>query len=178
MEFRRVWFPGGCYFFTVVTYKRQPILTIPDNISRLRKAFAHINRKLPFKIDGIVVLPNHLHSIWRLPEDDYDYATRWRLIKHFFSRSCLVIEENKNQSRQNKNEKTVWQRRYWEHLIRDEKDWRKHMDYIHYNPVKHGFVTKPDDWPHSSFKMAVKEGLYEIDWGSSEPDTIDDTDLE
>ena len=178
MEFRRVWFPGGCYFFTVVTYKRQPILTIPDNISRLRKAFAHINRKLPFKIDGIVILPNHLHSIWRLPEDDYDYATRWRLIKHFFRRSCLVIEENKNQSRQNKNEKTVWQRRYWEHLIRDEKDWRKHMDYIHYNPVKHGFVAKPDDWPHSSFKMAVKEGLYEIDWGSSEPDTIDGTDFE
>jgi putative transposase len=107
-----------------------------------------------------------------LPENDVDFATRWRLIKHFFSRSCLGIEKYQDQSRRNKKEKVVWQRRYWEHLIRDEKDWQRHMDYIHYNPVKHGFVTKPGDWLHSSFKRAVRQGLYEIDWGSSEPETI------
>ena len=90
MEYRRTWRPGGWYFFTVVTYKRQPILTVTENISRLKTAFRHVKQKRPFEIDGIVVLPDHVHCIWRLPEDDDDFATRWRLIKHFFSRSCSV----------------------------------------------------------------------------------------
>ncbi|OHB34879.1 MAG: transposase [Planctomycetes bacterium GWA2_40_7] len=178
MEYRRAWSPGGCFFFTVVTYKRQPILTIPENISRLRKAFAHVKHKRQFEIDGIVVLPNHLHSIWQLPEDDDDFATRWRLIKHFFSKSYLSIEKIQNRSRQSKNEKTVWQRRYWEHLIRGENDWQRHMDYIHYNPVKHGLVERACDWPYSSFERAVEQGLYERDWGTNEPDTLKGMDFE
>lgn len=138
----------------------------------------HVKRKQSFDIAGIVVLPNHLHCIWRLPENDYDFATRWRLIKHFFSRSCIGVEEVQNQSRISKKEKPVWQRRYWEHVIRDEKDWQRHMDYIHYNPVKHGLVKKPVDWPHSSFERAVKNGLYERDWGCSEPDSLKGMDIE
>jgi len=135
-------------------------------------AFADVKRKHPFEIDGIVLLPNHIHCIWRLPEDDDDFATRWRLIKHYFSRFCLGVKEIQNQSRRNKYEKAVWQRRYWEHLIRDERDWQRHMDYIHYNPVRHGLVTRPCNWTHSSFERAVKQGLYEIDWGSNEPENI------
>ncbi len=116
--------------------------------------------------------------MWQLPANDCDFATRWRLIKHFFSRSCISVEDAQNQSRISKNEKTVWQRRYWEHLIRDEKDWQRHMDYIHYNPVKHGLVERPGDWPHSSFERAVKHGLYERDWGCSEPDSLKGMDIE
>ncbi len=173
------------------TYKRQPILTIPENISRLKTAFRHVKQKRPFEIDGIVVLPDHVHCIWRLPEEDDDFATRWRLIKHFFSRSCSVgrmgeaerthqsgTDKVANPSRTGKREKPVWQRRYWEHLIRNEEDWRRHMDYIHYNPVKHGLVASPYDWLNSSFKKAVKRGLYERDWGSNEPDTIREMNLE
>ena len=191
MEYRRAWREGGCYFFTVVTYKRQPILTVSENVSRLRMAFRHVKQKRPFEIDGIVVLPDHVHCIWRLPEEDDDFATRWRLIKHFFSRSCSVgrmgeaerthqsgTDKVANPSRTRKREKPVWQRRYWEHLIRNEEDWRRHMDYIHYNPVKHGLVASPCDWPNSSFKKAVKRGLYERDWGSNEPDTIREMNLE
>ena len=226
MEYRRAWRPGGWYFFTVVTYKRQPILTVSENVSRLRMAFGHVKRKHPFEIDGIVVLPDHLHCIWRLPEEEDDFATRWRLIKHFFSRSCLSLKEAKSNnfdgpasldpsyvtevsrmggaertkqsdssrtkfvgwvkqsapinptSRTRKREKAVWQRRYWEHLIRNKEDWRRHMDYIHYNPVKHGLAARPCDWPHSSFEKVVKQGLYERDWGSSEPETIGEMDFE
>lgn len=158
MEYRRAWCECGCYFFTVVTYERQPILTKQGNVLRLRRAFEYIKRKRPFIIDGIVVLPDPLHCIWRLPEDDCDFAIRWQLIKHYFSRSCSGIKEVSNPTRKNKKEKAVWQRRYWEHLIRDEKDWCKHMDYIHYNPVKHGFVDKPIKWQYSSFKKCVERG--------------------
>jgi len=191
MEYRRAWRQGGCYFFTVVTYKRQPILANPENISLLRKAFNHIRGKRHFTMDGIVVLPGHLHCIWKLPENDSDFATRWRLIKHFFSRSCSVgrmgeaerthqsgADKVANPSRTKKREKPVWQRRYWEHLIRDEQDWRKHMDYIHYNPVKHGIVNAPIQWPYSSFKQCVKKGWYSSEWGSSEPGTIAGMDIE
>ena len=191
MEYRRAWREGGCYFFTVVTYKRQPILTVSENVSRLRMAFRHVKQKRPFEIDGIVVLPDHVHCIWRLPEEDDDFATRWRLIKHFFSRSCSVgrmgeakrthqtiIEETQSNSRKGKQERAVWQRRYWEHLIRDEQDWRKHMDYIHYNPVKHGIVNAPIQWPYSSFKQCVNKGWYSSEWGSSEPDTLKGMDFE
>lgn len=178
MEYRRAWCAGGWYFFTVVTYKRQPILTVPENISRLRMAFHHVKQKRPFGIDGIVVLPDHVHCVWRLPEEDRDFATRWRLIKHFFSRACFSLEETKSHSRKGKQERTVWQRRYWEHLIRNEEDWRRHMDYIHYNPVRHKLVARPCDWPHSSFQKVVKQGLYEWDWGSSEPETIEEMDFE
>ena len=170
-QYRRVYQRGGCYFFTVVTFKRFKYLAKPENIQRLRDAFRHVMLRYPFHMDAIVVLPNHLHCIWMLPEGDNDFSVRWRLIKRYFSIGINVPLTKRG-------EKKVWQRRFWEHLIRDEKDWQRHMDYIHYNPVKHGFVTKPIDWPYSSFEMAIKQGLYEKDWGSNEPVTIEDMGFE
>jgi putative transposase len=122
-------------------------------------------------MDAIVVLPNHLHCIWILPEGDNDFSVRWRLIKRYFSIGINVPLTKRG-------EKKVWQRRFWEHLIRDEKDWQRHMDYIHYNPVKHGFVESPIEWPHSSLETAVKQGLYERNWGGSEPVALKDMDFE
>ncbi|MBI5970194.1 MAG: transposase [Deltaproteobacteria bacterium] len=179
MEYRRAWQKGGCYFFTVVTHERHPILTIPENVDRLRAAFDHIRRKRPFEIDGIVILPDHIHCIWQLPEDDDDFPTRWRLIKHYFSRLCKGFDgAASSQSRQSKDEKAIWQRRYWEHLVRDEDDWQRHMDYIHYNPVKHGLVDSSAKWPHSSFRRCVERGWYSQDWGDMEPKIIKGMNLE
>jgi len=118
-----------------------------------------------------VVLPDHLHRIWQMPDQDADFSRRWRLIKRYFS-----IGMDAEVSR--RREKQIWQRRFWEHLVRDEEDWRQHMDYIHYNPVKHGYVKTPYDWPHSSFRRAVKHGLYPPDWGASQPAAIAGMDFE
>ena len=158
MDYRRVWQPGGSYFFTVVTHQRQNLLVQNEYLKYLRQAFHHIRKKRPFRIDAIVVLPDHLHCIWQLPPDDDDFATRWRLIKHFVS--CKI---NKNLN----NKTVIWQKRYWEHCIRNENDWKNHMDYIHYNPVKHGYVTSPGEWSHSSFSRAVNKGFYDINWGGN-----------
>ena len=117
-------------------------------------------------------MPDHLHCLWRLPEGDNDFSTRWRLIKRYFAVGMDTAVNNRR-------EKAVWQRRYWEHLIRDEEDWLRHMDYIHYNPVKHGYVTAPANWPHSSFQQAVLKGWYPADWGAqSEPAVIAGCDFE
>lgn len=164
-DYRRAFQSGGCYFFTVVTYQRRPWLTEEPSIERLRKAFRHVMESRPFSIDAIVILPDHLHCIWQLPEGDDDFSERWRQIKRFVS---IGLKSQLNA----RNEKALWQRRYWEHLIRDEEDWHRHMDYIHYNPVKHGFVKRPADWPHSSFKLALKRGWYEASWGNTEPTSI------
>ncbi len=161
MDYQRVWQPGGCYFFTVVTHQRQMLFAQKEYIQYLREGFQHIHKKRPFTIDAIVVLPDHIHCIWRLPVNDTDYATRWRLIKHFVT--CKI---NNNYESKIK----IWQKRYWEHCLRDENDWRNHMDYIHYNPVKHGYVSSPLEWPYSSFARAVENGRYSKDWG----DNIDD----
>ncbi len=158
MDYRRVWQSGGCYFFTVVTYQRQALLVQNEYIHCLREAFHHIRKKRPFIIDAIVVLPDHLHCIWRLPHDDADYAIRWRLIKHFVTRRI-----NKNHATKVK----IWQMRYWEHCLRDENDWQNHMDYIHYNPVKHGYVLSPLEWPYSSFGREVENGRYDKSWGKN-----------
>ncbi len=170
-QYRRAYQQGGCYFFTVVTFKRFKYLAKPENIQRLRDAFQHVMLSYPFTIDAIVVLPDHIHCIWILPEGDDDFSIRWRLIKRYVSVGINVPVTQRG-------EKKVWQRRFWEHLIRDEKDWQRHMDYIHYNPVKHGFVKSPIDWPHSSFKTAVKQGYYEKEWGCDEPVTIKNMDSE
>lgn len=171
-EYRRLYQPGGCYFFTVVTLERRPLLTQPQSIARLRAAFKQVTNRRPFEIESIVIMPDHLHCLWRLPEGDNDFSTRWRLIKRYFA---VGIDTAVN----NRREKAVWQRRYWERLIRDEEDWLRHMDYIHYNPVKHGYVTAPADWPHSSFQQAVLKGLYPADWGvQSEPAAIAGCDFE
>lgn len=169
--YRRAYQSGGCYFFTVVTHERLPILTQPDIIERLRAAFRHVRSSRPFTIDALVVLPDHLHCIWHLPEGDDDFSTRWRLIKHYVS-SAIDAPVNK------RNEKLVWQRRYWEHLLQDEEDWRRHMDYIHYNPVKHGYVKQPGDWRFGSFQRAQNDGLYPPDWGILEPENVSRMEIE
>jgi putative transposase len=128
-------------------------------------AFRHVMEIRPFSIDAIVILPDHLHCIWQLPEGDNNFPERWRQIKRFVS---IGLKSTLNE----RNEKDLWQRRYWEHLIKDEEDWRRHIDYIHYNPVKHGYVERPADWPYSSFKIAMKRDWYEATWGDSEPPNI------
>jgi len=163
MQYRRSRQSGGSYFFTLVTHQRQPLLSIPENIGRLRIAFKREMEKYPFTIDAIVVLPDHLHTIWTLPENDTDYSTRWSRIKRYFSSGCISANAAQSASRHNKREKPVWQRRFWEHTIRDENDWQRHMDYIHYNPVKHGHAKSAGEWPYSSFKRCVQRGWYEPD---------------
>ena len=169
MQYRRAKSPGSSYFFTVVTYNRRPILCKAENIQILRDSFREVKQKHPFIIDAIVVLPNHLHCIWTLPKADADFSTRWRLIKSWFSRRCQIkYPEKISASRQNKGEKAIWQRRFWEHLIRDQQDFENHVDYIHYNPVHHGLVLSPKDWQYSSFHKYVRDGVYDCNWGSSE----------
>jgi putative transposase len=170
-EYRRLYQPGGSYFFTIVTYQRTKILSLPDNITRLKSAMDKVMGKYSFTMEAFVILPDHIHCIWRLPPGDSDYSTRWRLIKGHIS---IGINEPVNE----RGEKKIWQRRFWEHVLRDEEDWRRHMDYIHYNPVKHGYVVSPREWPHSSFRQALKDGLYAEDWGSGEPGSISRMDLE
>ncbi|WP_413167561.1 REP-associated tyrosine transposase [Capilliphycus salinus ALCB114379] len=169
MRYRRAKINGGTYFFTVVTYQRRKILCEPDNIALLREAFRYVMGNHPFTIDAIVILPDHLHSIWTLPENDSDFSTRWRLIKSEFSRRCdSKYKQKSSLSRQRKNEQAIWQRRFWEHCIRDDKDLIQHIDYIHYNPVKHGLVKSPKDWQYSSFHRFVKNGLLTLNWGENE----------
>jgi putative transposase len=169
--YRRAYQDGGCYFFTIVTHKRRSLLTNPDVLKRLREAFRHVRTTRPFDIDAAVVLPDHLHCLWRLPPDDDDFPIQWRMIKHYVS---VGIEAPRNK----RNEKLIWQRRFWEHLIRDEEDWRRHMDYIHYNPVKHGYVLRPSDSLHSSFQQAVKKNVYAPDWGACEPENVKQMNME
>lgn len=141
------------------------------HIENLREAFRQIRNDHPFNIDAIVILPEHLHCIWQLPADDNDYSTRWRLIKSKFSMS-IAKEERISVSRKRKSERGIWQRRYWEHCIRDEWDYQNHLDYIHYNPVKHGYVQLVKDWPYSSFHQCVKSGMYPENWSAS-PEIIE-----
>jgi len=157
MQYRRFYQSGARYFFTVVTENREPLLI--ENIERLRAAFRLCLSRYPFEIEAIVVLPDHLHTVWRLPEGDANFSKRWMVIKRKFSAGLpsRVVSDSKT----NKREKGVWQRRFWEHCIRDEHDWRQHVDYIHFNPVKHGYVSAPQDWLYSSFNQAVSKGWYE-----------------
>ncbi|NEQ67808.1 MAG: transposase [Symploca sp. SIO2D2] len=167
MQYRRAKTPGATYFFTVITYKRNRILCILENVDLLRKSFWRVMQEYPFKIDAFVLLPEHLHCIWTLPENDADFSNRWRLVKNYFSRQCREQYQGRiSVSRKRKGEKGIWQRRFWEHQIRDEEDFAQHVDYIHYNPVRHGLVKSPKDWEYSSFHRYVRDGVYPIDWGS------------
>lgn len=154
---------GGTYFFTVNLAERHGNRLLVDNIDALRAAFRQTRIERPFSMLAWVVLPEHLHCLWRMPLGDHDYATRWRLIKSRFSRAIPRVE-HRNASRMAKAERGLWQRRYWEHLIRDEDDLRAHIDYIHINPLKHGHVERVRDWPHSSFHAHVGNGVLPIDW--------------
>ena len=157
---------GGVYFFTVNLAERRDNTLLVDRIDALWDAFRQARRERPFALEAIVVLPEHLHCLWRLPAGDNDFPTRWRLIKSRFSRA-VAVTESRTQSRRHKGERGIWQRRYWEHVIRDDADFRHHLDYIHFNPVKHGHVAVPRDWPYSSFRRWVVRGVYEPDWGAA-----------
>ena len=166
MRYRRTEVAGATYFFTVnLLNRRQTLLT--DHIDTLRACIKTVKKRHPFHIDAMVILPDHLHAIWTLPPGDADFAKRWMLVKTAFSRS-LPKHEIINQSRKLKRERGIWQRRYWEHLIRDDLDYQRHVDYIHYNPVKHGYVDKVVEWPYSSIHWFIDKGIITSDWSVGE----------
>lgn len=160
---------GGCYFFTVVTLHRRPFLTHPDVRLALRQSIADTRSTYPFTIDAWVLLPDHMHCIWTLPRGDVAYSKRWGLIKAGTSQRLkeagFLLGRQATVSAENKRETGFWQPRFWEHLIQNEGDLQKHLDYTHFNPAKHGLVEQPKDWPFSSFHRYVKEGYYPEDWG-------------
>ena len=167
-HYRRSLTGGATFFFTVNTYQRQAILTLPDVRTALREAINHVRETMPFSVDAWVLLPDHLHTIWTLPANDAAYGKRWGIIKAHVSRCCAHMVEGttpRNQSRAKRRERNLWQRRFWEHQIRDDLDYQRHVDYIHYNPVKHGLVKQAVDWPYSTFHQHVSHGVYDEDWG-------------
>lgn len=162
-RYRRAKIEGGTFFFTVTLADRSSDLLVRET-ERLRSAYRSTRSKLPFVTHAICILPDHLHAIWTLPANDSDFGSRWMLIKSGLSRG-LPAAASRSGSKVAKREKGIWQRRYWEHAIRDDKDFERHVDYIHYNPVKHGFVSRVADWPHSSFHRYVERGILPADWG-------------
>jgi putative transposase len=171
-NYRRNTVKGGRYFFTVNLTDRASCL-LTENITLLRQSIAYVMHKHPFHIDAMVVLPDHMHAIWTLPENDADYALRWRLIKTHFSRHIAKTEKI-SQSRISKGERGIWQRRYWEHTIKDDRDFANHVDYIHINPVKHGYVSRATEWPHSSIHKYIKAGKLPTNWAGDKNAKLSD----
>jgi putative transposase len=163
-NYRRVYTLGATWFFTVNLAERKWNTLLVDEIEPLRQAFRTVQQRHPFHIDAIVVMPDHLHCIWTLPDGDTDYSMRWNLLKGQFSRS-LEKGERVSASRMGKRERGIWQRRFWAHLILDQEDFNRHVEYIHWNPVKHGLATQVVDWPYSSFHHYVRHGVYPAAWG-------------
>jgi putative transposase len=166
-NYRRAWHPGGTYFFTVNLLQRTENDLLVRHIDLLREAIRATRQTFPFTIHALVVLPDHMHCVISLPVGDADFALRWRLIKTHFSKA-IPDKEWRSDTRQRRGERGIWQRRYWEHLIRDEKDFAAHMDYVHINPLKHGLVTRVADWPHSTFHRLVEDAVYPYDWAGGE----------
>jgi len=162
-RYRRLNIEGGTFFFTVTLADRTSDLLV-THIDRLRDIYRSVQHERPFDSVAICILPDHLHAIWSLPPGDSDFATRWNIIKGGFSRG-LPSSASRSPSKLAKREKGIWQRRYWEHAIRDEAELARHIDYIHFNPVKHGLVPHVSDWLHSSFHQYVKRGDLPSDWG-------------
>jgi putative transposase len=168
-RYRRVRIEGGWFFFTVTLADRSSDLLV-RHVARLRRAYVAAQKRDPFETIAVCVLPDHMHAIWALPPDDADFSRRWSLIKHDFS--CGLPENpQRTRSKIARREKGIWQRRYWEHAIRDEADLSRHIDYIHFNPVKHRLVTRACDWPHSSFHRYVARGFLPADWGGDVGET-------
>ena len=168
MRYRRAWQPGGAYFFTVNLSERSRTLLV-DRIEDLRGAVCKVKQAHPFNMLAWVVLPDHLHAIWALPESDADFAMRWALIKAGFSRS-IPQGERISAARMRKGERGIWQRRYWEHMIADEDDLQRHVDYIHINPVKHGHAARASEWPYSSIHRYIERGWLPRDWAAGASD--------
>lgn len=162
VRYRRNLIPGGTFFFTATLDDRRSSALV-DHVEKLRGAFRVTRAERPFAIDAIVILPDHLHVIMTLPDNDADFPGRWKRIKSIFTHrlaaSGVAI------SRNHRGEFALWQRRFWEHTIRDEADFERCADYIHFNPVKHGLVSSPSDWPHSSLHRYVRADLLPPDWG-------------
>lgn len=168
MQYRRLYIKGGTYFFTLVTYNRKPIFSSVAAVQLLSTALTYTASRMPFETVAYVILPDHLHYIFTLPIESSDFSTRWRLIKSHFTRQwCKEGSISNHPSRIKKGELDVWQRRFWEHLIRDETDLARHIEYIHYNPVKHGFVNAAMEWKYSSFMDFVRDGMYPSNWGEN-----------
>jgi putative transposase len=168
-NYRRLYVNGGTYFITQVTYQRHPWLCSEIGRLALRSAIQHVRQQYPFQIDAIVLLPDHFHTIWTLPPNDSNFSLRMRLIKRFVTKyygAKLEIDIGISKSRSARKEGNLWQRRFWEHSIRDETDFNNHSDYIHYNPVKHGLCAKPQAWEFSSIHRLISSGIYPLDWGA------------
>lgn len=162
-NYRRAYIAGGTWFFTVNLLQRQNNDLLVRNIDLLRQTVKQVQAKYPFHIDAWVVLPEHMHCVWTLPANDADFSTRWRLIKSGFSRA-IPKTEYRSKVRIKNGERGVWQRHYWEHYIRDDSDFQRHVDYVHVNPLKHGYVRRVIDWPYSTFHRYVAEGTYPPYW--------------
>jgi putative transposase len=160
---------GTTFFFTAVAYQRRPILCDAVIRTALRDAIRVVRVSQPFSIDGWVLLPDHLHCIWTLPSDDTDFSQRWSQIKHRVSYACGHRYRMRGSDAQaRRGEASIWQRRFWEHRIRDDIDMRRHLDYIHFNPVKHGYAKIAAAWPYSTFGRYVNAGVYPADWGGTD----------
>jgi putative transposase len=165
-EYRRYYVPGAAWFFTVNLARRRDNRLLIEHIESLRRAFGYVKERHPFRLEAIVVLPEHLHCIWTLPPDEADFSLRWRLLKSHFSRA-IPTGERLSASRAKRGERGLWQRRFWAHLLRGQADYNAHCDYIHWNPVKHGLVSRAADWPHSTFHHYAASGAYTQNWGHS-----------
>lgn len=162
-NYQRIYHRGGMYFFTVNLQQRNGNDLLVSHIDLLRAVVKRVRQRHPFAIHGWVVLPDHLHCLLQLPPGDSDHSCRWQLIKAGFAKS-LPYGEHRCASRRKRGERGIWQRRYWEHLIRDERDYLAHLDYIHINPLKHGLVERVVDWPYSTFHRWVRAGVYSHAW--------------
>jgi putative transposase len=171
VHYRRNQLPGGTYFFTVTLADRRSF-ALTENIEHLRASFRRVKVTQPFAIVAMAVLPEHLHAIWTLPPGDADYPGRWRAIKTGFTHD--LIRAGVQITRNAKGECDLWQRRFWEHTIRDDNDLARHVDYLHYNPVKHGLVARVADWPHSSFHRYVRQGVLPEDWAGDARNTANE----
>ncbi len=175
-NYRRYRIEGGTYFFTLKTENNLPLFQDKNNVHLLGQVIRETKRKWPFEINAIVLLPDHLHALWILPQADADYSKRWAWLKREFTVRYLSSgghEQSRSNSQSRNRRRGVWQRRFWEHMVRDEDDFDAHFDYIHWNPVKHQYVLRPCLWKHSSFHQWVKRGVYPSNWGGEGvPETI------
>lgn len=163
--YRRKKIKGGIYFFTATLRNRKSRLLV-EHVSLLRRSFRRVQTERSFTVKAIVILPDHVHTLWELPIGDHDYAERWKKIKGYFTRE--IRKQGVRLSRDKKGEYDLWQSRYWEHVVRDEEDLENHINYIHYNPVKHKRVKKIRDWKYSSFHRYVEKGLLPDDWAGED----------